>query len=277
MKSSLTVLIFFFFIVSANAIFCQEKPSDKEKLIELAWQQFNDGVAIIEKAETMEDFKRAITAFNDANHFALAAGLFTELGGTISYNLGLLYDAIEDYNMAGLSLTMYICSKPAPDDSAEVKAMIDQIDYKAGQFINPAALTGIWCYSWPKEQCEPRLEIRVENGIVKARALYSEGTEINNQLNVPHDPGQYIAMGSFVPIKWDYNEAKLTVLDAPYFTCAKGFEADMCPSPVTFYLKRTGVNRLEGNVIFNEKYYQDYNKPDWIQHNFSAVYERVSE
>jgi len=277
MKNILLLQVIFILAISVNLSICQVNQIDKEKLIELAWQQFNEGVAIIERAETMEDFNKAITVFKEAQLTATISGLHTELGQTIYYNLGLLYDAAEDYNMASDNLTMYICGTPPPDDSAEVKAMIDQIDYKAEQFINPETLTGIWCYSWPKEQCEPRLEIRVDNGTVKARALYSEGTELNNQLNAPHEPGQYIAKGSFVPINWDYSEGKLNVRNAPYFTCAKGFEHEMCPSPVTFNLKRIGVNRLEGDVIFTEKYYQDYDKPEWIQHNFKVVYERVEK
>lgn len=277
MKNILLLLLCFVLGTGLNSSFGQEDKVNRAKFADLARQKFDNGMNIIETAQVLDDFKLAIAEFEESLKYSMIGGNYLELEGSLYYNLGLLYDKIEDFNKADYYLTLYICSDPPPDDSAEVKSMMDQINYKAQQFINPQTLTGIWCYSWPKEQCEPRLEIREENGIVKARALYSEGTEMNNQLNVPHEPGQYIAMGSFVPIKWDYFETKLTILDAPYFTCAKGFEADMCPSPVTFYLKRTGVNRLEGNVIFNEKYYLDYNKPDWIQHNFKVVYERVAE
>jgi hypothetical protein len=262
MKNSLTILIILCLIAAFTTVSAQENPSDKEKLIVLAWQQFNDGVVFIEKAETMEDFKKAITAFNDAQHFALAAGLYTEMGRTINYNLGLLYDATENYAMASNYLTMYICGTPVPADSAEVKALIDQIDYKAEQFINPETLTGIWYYSIPRESSEPRLEIRANNGIVEARCLTSEAWS------------DKIPPGEFVRTIWSYSEKKLTITDAVYYDCEKELDPNWCPQKITLNLVRTGENKLEGEMTSTGIIYQDVDNPEIFTSSGNVVFER---
>lgn len=262
MKNILLLQVIFIVAIGVNLSVCQVNQADKEKLIELAWQQFNKGMAIIERAETMEDFNKAINVFKEAQTTSIYAGLYTELGRSIYYNLGLLYDAVEDYYMASHNLTMYICSTPPPDDSAEVKAMLDQVDYKAEQFINPETLTGIWYDSVPRESSEPRLEIRVRNGVVEARCLTSEAWE------------DKIPPGKFVGADWNFWEKKLTVIEAVYYDCDKTVDPNWCPQKVTLNLVRTSVNKLEGVRTSTGIIYQDLDNPEIYTSSGNVVYER---
>jgi hypothetical protein len=262
MKNLLFFQLIFILITGVHISFCQMNQTDKEKLVELAWGQFNDGVAIIEQAETMEDFKKAITVFNEAQRTALWAVLYTVMGRTIYYNRGLLYNAIEDYDMAAHCLTMYICSTPTPDDSAEVKEMIDQIDYKAQQFLNPETLTGIWYHSVPRESSEPRLEMSINNGVLETRCLTSEAW------------ADKIPPGEFVKANWNAMEKKLTVIEAVYYDCEKGLDPDWCPQKVTLNLVRTGENKLEGEMTSTGIIYQDVDNPEMITSSGKVVFER---
>lgn len=258
----LRVRIILFLVMLAGVIRGQENRSESEKLVEHAWQQYNQAMSIVETAVTPEDFKQAIDVFKEAQTTSMYAGIYSEIGTSINYNLGLIYDQLGDYDLASHYLTMYICSTPAPDDSAEVKAMIDQIDYKAQQFINPETLTGIWYYSVPVDISEPRLEIRVNNGVLEARCLSSEASQ------------GWIPNGDFIPVKWNPIDKTLEVFEASYFTCDQSVDADWCPHKITLNLTRTGENKLEGVLTDTGIVYQDINNPEIFTSSGKVVYER---
>lgn len=247
--------------IASSTVFGQ--PFTHEK----ALKHFDLGMMIIENAKNTEDYKKAIKEFENA---------YYEDPGWADpiYNLGLLYDKIEDYLEAKHWLSLYLLKASDADDKEEVKSMINEVDFKYQQMQDPKTLSGIWYWSRPKASCEPRLEIRVENGTLKARALYSEGTESNNQLNAERDPGVYIAKGNLVPLGWNEFEMKLSVIDAPYFACGRSIAPDMCPSTATFYLVRKGMNRLEGKLIKTETIYPNLDEPEIFKAEVDAVFER---
>lgn len=237
---------------------------------EKAQKHFDRGMMIIEYAETTEDYKKAIKEFDSA---------FTAYPSWADpiYNLGLIYDKIEDYEQAKYWLDIYVLTVPDAEDIDEVKSMINKIEFKNEQLKDPKTLAGIWYWNRPKAWCEPRLEIRIVKEKVEARALYSEGTELNNELNAERDPGVFTAKGRFVPIVWDEFEVKLSIIDAPYFSCGRSVDPEMCPSKATFYLTRKGKNRLEGKLILTEKIYRGLDNPEIFHQEIDVVFDRDEE
>jgi len=256
------LLIFIFSLVSnvSAQIFSKER----------AQKHFDRGMVIIENAQNIEDYEKAIKELDSA---------FTAypLWPDPIYNLGVVNEMIEDYEKAKYWFDLYTYTVPEADDIIEVKSMINKLEVKVEQMKDPKTLSGIWYWSRPKVWCEPRLEIQIYNGKVEARALYSEGIEENNELNAERDPGVYIAKGNFVPIVWDDYEMKLLVNDAPYFSCSKSIDPEMCPSKATFNLVRKGKDRLEGKMYLTEKIYQDLNKPEIYKQEIDVVFERDEE
>jgi len=255
----------FILIMSTTLLFGQETDSDKAK------KHFDRGMAIIENAKSPEDFKTAIKEFENAKTYA-------PNWADVYYNLGLLFDKMEKYDKSIENLKVYLQLDPNADDVETVKSMINKIEYKAEQFLNPETLAGIWYWNRPKVWCEPRLEIRFLNGIIEARALYSEGTELSNELDAARDPGVYIAKGSFVPLIWDDFEGKLSIIDAPYFSCGRSVDEEMCPSKATFYLTRIGENTLEGELTTTEKSYRvGGDNSEIVTFTYNVVFERDEE
>lgn len=163
--------------MTTNILFGQDNLATQEKLAMLAREQFDRGTMFVENAESNEDFKKAITEFKNSLDISMYGGIYLELRSSIYYNLGLLYYKIDDYGKASVNLLMYLSCKPAPEDSAEVKEMFDQIDNKLVQFSDPKTLEGIWYYSVPREISDPRLEIKIINGVLEARCLTSEASQ----------------------------------------------------------------------------------------------------
>jgi len=237
---------------------------------EKAQKHFDRGMMIIQDAETTEDYKKAIKEFESANFE------YPQWADPI-YNLGLIYDKIEDYEQAKYWLDIYVLTVPDTEDIDDVKRLINQIEFKNEQMRDPKTLNGIWYWSNPKFWCEPRLEIQVNRGVVEGRALYSERTVLNIELNAERDPGQFTAKGSFVNLIWDDYEAKLSIIDAPYFSCGKSVDPEMCPSKATFYLVRKGKNKLEGQLILTEKIYRGLDNPEIFKQEIDVVFERDEE
>lgn len=256
-------MLFVFIAAGISFLFGQE-TSEKEKFAVLARQQFDKGVAAIENAGSDEDFKSAINIFKNALTNSMYGGIYTELSSSIHYNLGMLYDKIEDYDMANHYFTMYISSSPPPVDIHEVEDIIKELEYKSGQFLNPSTLEGVWYYSIPKESSEPRLELRYNKNSAKleARCLTSEAWE------------DKIPAGAFVVAEWNIYEKKLTVTEAPYYSCDKSVDPNWCPGKITVTLVRTGENKLEGELISTGIVYQDLNNPEMFTSSGKVVFER---
>lgn len=256
-----------FLFLGISFTFGQETKTEKEKFADLARQQFDKGTAIIETAQSIEDFKLAIKEFESALTTSMYGGIYLELRSSIYYNLGLLYENIEDFDKADYYLTLYIVADPPPDDVEEVKMMLKNIQHKSDQFVNPQTLEGIWYYSVPRESSEPRLEIRYNNNkaILEARCLTSEAWE-----------GK-IPEGEFVKAQWDIFEKKLTIIEATYNTCDKSVDANWCPHKVTLNLLRTGVNKLEGELSDTGIIYQDMNNPEMFTSSGKVIFERQIE
>jgi hypothetical protein len=114
----------------------------------------------------------------------------------------------------------------------------------------------------PREISDPRLEIKIINGVLEARCLTSEASQ------------GWVPNGEFINIKWDYNNKTLVVFEAPYYTCDQSVDAEWCPYKVTLNLKRTGLNKLEGELTDTGIVYQDINNPEIFTSSSKVVYER---
>jgi len=259
--------LFSFLYLGISFTFSQETKTDKEKFADLARQQFDKGTAIIETAESIDDFKLAIKEFESALTTSMYGGVYLELRSSIYYNLGILYEKIENYDLANHNLTMYIVADPPPDDIEEVKQMIKILENKSAQFVNPQTLEGVWYYSVPRESSEPRLEIRFneEKTNLEVRCLSSEAW------------GNQIPAGEFIQAEWNIWDKKLTVIDAPYHTCDQSVDNDWCPHKVTLHLTRTGVNKLEGELTDTGLIYQNLNNPEMFTSTGKVIFERIKE
>ncbi len=253
MKSKIVLLIInLILLTGVGSVFCQGSSED------LAQKHFDRGMVIIETAKSNDDFKAAISEFESAK-------IYLNNWADAYYNLGLLYDKLEMYSNSIKNYKAYIQLAPDAEDSEEVKILINKIEYKAEQFSNPETLTGIWYSSRPKYWSEPRLEIRINNGVVEASALVME---------VAVDD---LPAGEFVPLLWDSKESTLTVKDAPYSGCDQGIDPEWCPHFATFYLKRTGENTLEGEQIVTGRVYTYLDKPETLTKSGKVVFTREIE
>ena len=261
------VFLFLFLLLFIKPVLSQDDQMTKEKLAALAREQFDRGTLIVENAQTNEDFKKAITEFKNSLDNSMYGGIYTELRSSIYYNLGLLYEKIEDYDMADYYLTFYISCDPPPPDIEEVKALIKQIQAKSAELYDPKTLTGIWYYSVPRASSEPRLELRFNynTSVLEARCLTSEASD-----------GQ-IPAGDFVKAEWDLFKKKLTITDAPYNTCDKSVDPNWCPHKVTLSLTRTGKNKLEGELSDTGIVYQEMNSPEIFTSSGKVIFERYEE
>lgn len=259
-----SILLFLLIVTGTKISVGQENQTNKEKFAAIAREQFDRGTMIVENAESNEDFKRAIIEFENSLSNSLYGGIYVELRSSIYYNLGLLYEMIEDYDKADYNLTFYISCDPPPDDIEEVKVKLKQIQDKSAELFNPQTLTGIWYYSVPRASSEPRLELRFNynKSVLEARCLTSEAWE-----------GQ-IPPGEFVKADWSFGEKKLTVIEAVYYECDKSVDPNWCPQKVTLNLVRTGVNKLEGVRTSTGIVYQDLDNPEIFTSSGRVVYER---
>ena len=241
--------------------------TNKEKFSALARERFDHGTMLVENAVSNEDFKQAIVEFETSLSYSLYGGNYLELRSSIYYNLGLLYEKIEDYDKADYNLSFYISSDPPPDDIEEVKLMIKEVQNKSAILYNPETLAGIWYYSVPRASSEPRLEFRYNynKAILEVRCLTSEAWE-----------GQ-IPPGEFVKAEWDSFNKKLIITEASYNTCDKSLDANWCPHKVTVNLTRTGKNKLEGELSDSGIIYQDVNNPEIFSYSAKVVFERYEE
>lgn len=261
------VFLFLLLLSFIKPVLSQDNQVTKEKLAALAREQFDRGTMIVENAQTNEDFKKAITEFKNSLDNSMYGGIYTELRSSIYYNLGLLYEKIEDYDMADYYLTFYISCDPLPPDVEEVKDLIKQVQAKSAVLYDPQSLTGIWYYSVPRASSEPRLELRFNfnTSTLEARCLTSEASD-----------GQ-IPAGDFVKAEWDIFKKKLTITDAPYNTCDKSVDPNWCPHKVALHLIRTGKNKLEGELSDTGIIYQDMNNPEIFSSSGKVVFERYEE
>lgn len=259
-----SILLFLLIVIGAKISVGQENQTNKEKFAAIAREQFDRGTMIVENAESNEDFKRAIIEFENSLSNSLYGGIYVELRSSIYYNLGLLYEMIEDYDKADYNLTFYISCDPPPDDIEEVKVKLKQIQDKSSELLNPQTLAGIWYYSVPRASSEPRPELRFNynKSVLEARCLTSEAWE-----------GQ-IPPGEFVKADWDIFKKKLTISEATYHTCDNSVDANWCPHKVTLNLTRTGKNKLEGELSDTGIIYQDVNNPEIFSSSGKVVFER---
>ncbi len=216
-KNILLLRINLILLTGVGSVFCQGSSED------LAQKYFDRGMVIIETAKSNDDFKAAISEFESAK-------IYLNNWADVYYNLGLLYDKLEMYSNAIKNYKAYIQLAPDAEDSEEVKSLINKIEYKAEQFLNPETLTGIWYSSRPKYWSEPRLEIRINNGVVEASALVME---------VAVDD---LPAGKFVPLLWDSKDGNSKIL---VFDRAGGANVDIAE----YLLSNENIKEIKRNSL----------------------------
>jgi len=232
-------------------LFCGMESSLGQTIPEEARRHFGRGTAAVEMAKTPADYEKAITEFEKAK--ALAPNW-----ADIHYNLGLLYEQVEQYDDAIRSLQKYLELNPSAGDGENVRQGIYKIEYKKKKFQDPSSLVGIWVQEDDKGGNNNRLEIRINKGRLEARVLPVEGWRISETPN----PRIFIPDGEFVPAQWDGKI--LTALDATTYSCTAGVSRDNCPSRQSYHLQKVSDNTLKGEVKVKGHYYVSASGRRWV-------------
>lgn len=110
--------IIFILFLGAVSSFSQETAIDLSK------KHFDRGVAIIENAESPEDYKLAIKEFEEAVRLAPD-------WPEAYYNLGMVQEVVGKFTEAILSFRSYLLLAPDADDAGAVKSQINKLEYRA--------------------------------------------------------------------------------------------------------------------------------------------------
>lgn len=116
-KSTILAVIVF---VAAHVAFGQASVSDEAK------KYFDRGVAAIEMAKTPSDYAKAVREFEQAVKLA-------PHWPEAYYNLALVQEKTEKYGDAASSLRQYLRLAPNAADAAEIKALINKLEYRKEQ------------------------------------------------------------------------------------------------------------------------------------------------
>lgn len=126
-----------FLILFFTTILLNGQDSD----LKMAKKYVDRGMAVIETAESLEDFNEAIIEFEKAKTYA-------PNWEDIYYNLGFVYDKTEKYEEAIKNLRQYLKLVPDAEDADEVESMLNKIEYKnekaAEKQNRYKDLLGIW-------------------------------------------------------------------------------------------------------------------------------------
>ncbi|MFO7569358.1 MAG: tetratricopeptide repeat protein [Smithellaceae bacterium] len=107
-------------LVVSHVAFGQVSVSDEAK------KYFDRGVAAIEMAKTPSDYAKAVREFEQAVRLA-------PQWPEAYYNLALVQEKAEKYGDAAASLRQYLRLAPDAADAAEIKALINKLEYRKEQ------------------------------------------------------------------------------------------------------------------------------------------------
>jgi len=129
----------FLFVISMfteTGIFAQDIPEEAQK-------HLARGKAAVEMAKNPEDYKAAITEFQQAIQIA-------PTWGEPHYQLGLAYEKMEKYSDAIASLKRYVELAPDAENVKEVKELIYKLEFKAEQTPTVSDIIDIMVnmYNW---------------------------------------------------------------------------------------------------------------------------------
>lgn len=120
-KSIIKITILFVMVFAvAQVAFGQAYVSDEAK------KYFDRGVAAIEMAKTPSDYAKAVREFEQAVRLA-------PQWPEAYYNLALVQEKAEKYGDAAASLRQYLRLAPNVGDAAEIKALINKLEYRKEQ------------------------------------------------------------------------------------------------------------------------------------------------
>ena len=109
--------------------------------LKMAKKHFDRGMAVIEYAESVQDYNEAVKEFEEAKTLAPD-------WADIYYNLGIVYDKIERYTEAIENLRNYLKLVPNAEDAEVVESMLTKIEFKNEKAIEKKNkyndLVGIW-------------------------------------------------------------------------------------------------------------------------------------
>jgi hypothetical protein len=95
---------------------------------EEAQRYMDRGLAAVEMAKTPDDYERAISEFEKARSLAPD-------WSDVYYNLGLVQEKAGKYGAAVVNLKKYLRLAPNSSEAAEVKSLINKLEYKAEQVL----------------------------------------------------------------------------------------------------------------------------------------------
>ena len=117
MKRVLLFCFAVFFLIISNQTIAQQIPDE-------ARRHFNRGLVAAELARSNEGYEKAIDEFKLADTYA------PPFWPDVYYNLGLLYEKIEDYDGALRNFKKYIKLLPNAPDQDKIKQTIDVLEFK---------------------------------------------------------------------------------------------------------------------------------------------------
>lgn len=130
MNRLIMLLTFIVLFILSSTVFAQISLSEE------AQKHFDRGVAIIEYAETPEDFKPAIKEFEEAVRLAPD-------WPEAYYNLGLVQEVVGKFTEAILSFRRYLQLAPDAEDVGEVKSQINKLEYRAENVLTVADIIDV--------------------------------------------------------------------------------------------------------------------------------------
>lgn len=130
MKKIVFFFLLGFFLVISNPTFGQNNDQ--------ARKHFNRGLATAESAKSNEDYKEAISEF-------LKASKLDPLWPDVYYNLGLLYEKIDDYGNALWQFASYRAMVREASEQDKAQQIIDRIEFKKEKQLKLQSLITILC------------------------------------------------------------------------------------------------------------------------------------
>jgi len=216
---------------------------------EEARQRFTRGIAAVELAKSIDDYKSA------AHEFELAKKLAPDWPD-VYYNLGMILEKTGDYEGAINNFKTYLRLAPSSSDANQVQKMIYKLEYKRER----SNIEGIWRVDWNETDVisHPRnykiiagggmrgsdaaaldiiLEFKKEFNEYKVRILSSKGN-MGSILSLPDGP--------YVGVKREGDLIK--IFDAKLYLCRKDCMSNNCQCKADFVLEQVSADTLKGTV-----------------------------
>jgi tetratricopeptide (TPR) repeat protein len=204
-----------------------------QNISDAAQRHIDRGQAAIETAKSDADLEDAINEFEQASRLVPA-------WPAPYYYLGMVQNKIERFDDALKNLTRYLQLAPNAKDSAQVRTLINKLEYQRDKTekerMNPKSLTGIWAPDDATESAFYRFEIRNNNGSIEGGLRMFAVTEENGLGRGPW----------FVPIQWDGRS--LLISNTRFFYCDRSVQLNCCPVNASLSLTMAAKDILKGTV-----------------------------